>query len=97
MAAQRRQHLVAAKGARALERTFTAYGDSELRRVEQFKYLGRLLSFDDNDTPVIRRNIKRARQVWGRISKVIAKDSVTRTCRVHVLPGSRRHGPTLRQ
>ena len=44
--------------------------------MEQFKYLGRVLSFDDNDTPAIRRNIKRARQVWGRISKVIAKDSV---------------------
>ena len=38
--------------------------------------MGQLLSFDDNDTPVIRRNIKRARQVWGRISKVIAKDSM---------------------
>ena len=44
--------------------------------MEQFKYLGRVLSFDDNDTPAIRRNIKRARQVWGCISKAIAKDSV---------------------
>ena len=76
MAAQRHQHFVAAEGARALGRTFTAYGDSELRRVEQFKYLGRVLSFDDNDTPAISRNTKWARQVWGRISKVIAKDSV---------------------
>ena len=54
MATKRRQHLVAAKGARALELTFTAYGDSELRRMEQFKYLGRVLSFDRNDTPTIR-------------------------------------------
>ena len=76
LAAQRRQNLVAAEGARALERTFNAYGELELHRVEQFKYLGRVLSFDDNDTSAISRNIKRVRQVWGRISKVIAKDSV---------------------
>ena len=30
----------------------------------------------DCDTSAIRRNLKRARQVWGRISKVIAKDEV---------------------
>ena len=47
MAAQRRQHLVAAKGARALQRTFTACGELELRRVERFKYMGRVLSYDD--------------------------------------------------
>ena len=69
MAAQRRQHLVAAEGAGSLERTFIAYGESELRRVEQFKYLGRVLLYDDTNTPAIRRNIKRARQVWSRISK----------------------------
>ena len=76
MAARRRQHTVAAEGARALTRTFTAYGESVLRRVERFKYLGRVLSYDDSDTPAIRRNLKRARQVWGRISTVIAKDAV---------------------
>ena len=63
MAAQRRQHLVAAEGARALERTFTAYVESELRWVEQFKYLGRVLSHDDCDTPAIRRNLKQTRAV----------------------------------
>ena len=63
MAAQQRQHLVAAEGARAMERTFTAYGESELCRVERFKYLGRVLSYDDNDIPTSRQNFKRARQV----------------------------------
>ena len=72
MAAKRRQHLVNAEGTRALGRTFTAYGESELLRVEQFKYLGYVLSFGDNDTPAFHRNIKQARQVW----EVIAKDSV---------------------
>ena len=40
--------------------------------MERFKYLGRVLSYDDSDTPAIRRNLKRARQVWGRISTPIA-------------------------
>ena len=75
MAARRRRHRVAADGARAMRRTFTAYG-KELRRVDRFKYLGRVLSYDDSDTPAIRRNLKRARVAWGRLSTVIAKESV---------------------
>ena len=58
-----------------MRRTFTAYG-KELRRVDRFKYLGRVLSYDDSDTPAIRRNLKRARAAWGRLSTVIAKESV---------------------
>ena len=72
---QREQHAAAQAGARALEQNFTAYGE-ELRKVEQFRYLGRLLSFDDNDTPAIRRQLKRARGQWARISKVIGKEEV---------------------
>ena len=68
IAAQRRQHLMAAEGARAMQCTFTVYGEVELRQVERFKYLGRVLSYDDSDTPAIRRNLKRARQVWGQLS-----------------------------
>ena len=63
MAAQRRQHLVTAEGARVMQRTLTAYGDSELRKVDRFKYLGRVLSHDDCDTPAIRRNLKQTRAV----------------------------------
>ena len=59
-----------------LTRTFTAYRESELQRVERFKYLGHVLSYGNSDTPAIRRNLKRARQVWGCISTVIAKESV---------------------
>ena len=76
MAARRRQHRVAAEGACAMQRTFTAYGEAELRRVDRFKYLGRVLLYDDCDTPAIRRNLKRARAAWGRISVIIAKECV---------------------
>ena len=46
-----------------MQRTFTAYGE-ELRRVDRFKYLGRMLSYDDSDTPAVRRNLKKARASW---------------------------------
>ena len=75
MADRRRRHRVATEGARAMRHTFTAYGE-ELRRVDRFKYLGRVLSYDDSDTPAIRYNLKRARAAWGRLSTVIAKEEV---------------------
>ena len=59
--AARRQHSVAAESRAALSRTFSAYGET-LKSVRQFKYLGRIVSYDNNDTPAIRRNIKKARR-----------------------------------
>lgn len=61
MAAARRQHAVAAQGKAALHQTFTAYGEP-LKRVQQFRYLGHIVFYDDNDTPAVRKNIKRARR-----------------------------------
>merc|ERR1711966_476155 len=60
----------------AAERKFIAYQKDTLRSVDIFKYLGRNIARDDCDTPAIRRNLKRARQVWGRISKVITTEEV---------------------
>ena len=61
---------------RALDVTFTAYGD-ELERVEVFKYLGRLMSMDDNDTQAVRSNLRKARKVWGRLSRLLRVDKAT--------------------
>ena len=76
LTAQRRQHEVAAASAAALKHSFTAYND-KLRRVEQFKYLGRVVSMDDNDVPAMRRNLKKARRTWGRLRKVLEKEEVS--------------------
>ena len=53
------QRAAAESSAAAVEETFTAYGE-ELERVEVFKYLGRLLSWDDNNTQAMRNNLKKA-------------------------------------
>jgi hypothetical protein len=76
MAAQRAQHQTAAAGMRAAGLRFTAYGTDELRNVDRFKYLGRVLSYDENDVPAMRRNLKKARATWGRVSKILTREEV---------------------
>jgi hypothetical protein len=60
----------------ALQRSFTAYGD-ELERVEVFKYLGRLLAYNNNDARAVRGNIKKARGVWARLSQTIRSENAS--------------------
>ena len=77
---RRIQHEAAVTAGRALDQEFTAYGE-KLERVEVFKYLGRLLSFDDNDIQAVRSNLKKARKVWSRISRVLrAENASPRVC-----------------
>ena len=45
-----------------MDTTFYAY-EEELERVEVFKYLGRLIAFDDDDTQAVRGNLAKARRV----------------------------------
>ena len=60
MTAKQAQHEVAAAGVRAAGQHFTAYGADGLRNMLQFKYMGRVLSHNDNDIPAMRRSLKRA-------------------------------------
>ena len=76
LAAHRRRQRLAEEVGAAEQRKFTAYRNNTLHLVEVFKYLGRVIARGNCNTPAIRRKIKRARQVWRRISKVIAKEKV---------------------
>ena len=81
MACLRKRQEVGEQAAAAARRRFRAYKwdparDSALRNVEIFKYLGRVVSNDDCDTPAIRRNLKKARATWGRLQKVITQEAV---------------------
>ena len=42
----------------------------------RFKYLGRIMSQDDNDVPTMRGNLKRAWATWGRVSKILTRQEV---------------------
>ena len=78
----RLQHEAAARSQDALQQGFFCGGD-ELERVEVFKYLGRMLAYDDNDTQAMRVNLKKARACWARISRVLRAENATpRVCGV---------------
>ena len=64
LAARRRRQQLAEEVSAAAEQKFTAYQKDTLHSVEIFKYLERNIARDGCDTPAIRRNLKRARQVW---------------------------------
>ncbi len=61
---------------------FSAYGEG-LERVEVFKYLGRLLAYNDNDSQAMRANLKKARKSWARVSRVLrAENASPKVCGV---------------
>ena len=80
MHAARLQRKVVSDSAVAMDVKFYAYGE-ELERVEVFKYLRRLIEFDDDDTHAVNGNLKKARHVLARISPVLrAENASARVC-----------------
>jgi hypothetical protein len=45
--------------------------------VEVFKYLGRLLAYDNNDAQAVRGNLKKVRAVWSRLSCTIRSENAS--------------------
>ena len=80
MHATRLQREAVSDSAVAMDAKFYAYRE-ELERVEVFKYLGRLITFDDDDTQAVRGNLKKARRVWERISRGLREENAyARVC-----------------
>jgi hypothetical protein len=76
------QHEAADTARVALTQLFTAYG-GKLERVEVFKYLGRLVAYDDNDTQAMRGNLKKVRKSLGRVSCILrAENASPKVCGV---------------
>jgi hypothetical protein len=44
------------------------------KEIYQFKYLGRLITNNENDLPAVKRQITKAQATWGRIGKIIHKN-----------------------
>jgi hypothetical protein len=63
------QHEAAEAERIALARTFIAYRE-DLERAEVFKYLGRLLTYDSNDSHAMQSNLKKAHKSWAQVSHV---------------------------
>jgi hypothetical protein len=80
--ARKVQHAAAERVHLALKNMFTAYGEG-LERVEVFKYLERLLAYDDNNSQAVRGNLKKVQGIWARISRTLRAEIVSpRVCSI---------------
>ena len=75
-AARKQQREAALKGYYASSQEFLLNGQ-RLESVNNFLYLGRVLSFTNNDWPALYRNLKKARQRWSMIVRILDKDGST--------------------
>ena len=82
------QRKAVSDSAKALEAKFFAYG-VEVERLEVFKHLGRLIAYDNDDTHTVRGNLKKARRVWARISRVSRAENASPLGMWNVLQGNR--------
>ena len=77
---RKRQHAAAVRSQEALRRWFTAYGE-KLEKVEVFKYLGRLIAYNDADTQAMRSNLRKARGCWAWVLRVLWAENISpQTC-----------------
>ena len=77
MGVERRvQREAAVNAVKALDQTFTV-NDTELERVEVFKYLGRLMSMDDSDMWAVYYNLNKARKSWRMLSHLVRSENLT--------------------
>jgi hypothetical protein len=72
--ARRHQRDMAVRSALALRQQFTVHRDV-LERVEVFRYLGRLLSQDDDDIQAVRSQLCKARGMWARVGQVLRREN----------------------
>jgi hypothetical protein len=50
--------------------------ESTITRISSFKYLGQIITEIDDDLPAVETQIKKARQIWTRISKILKKKEI---------------------
>ena len=61
------------------EAKFSLTGEEEAEHIEEvevFKYLVRMLDRSDNDWPSVIHNIRKARQVWGRLWNLLQREGL---------------------
>ena len=54
--------------------------NKKIDRVKHFKYLGRTLSHNDDDTPCIKERLKGARRQWGCIARILKREGANSVC-----------------
>ena len=49
-------------------------GGEEIKRVSEFKYMGRIVSEDDDDTLAIEANLKKAKAKWAMFKRLLTRE-----------------------
>jgi hypothetical protein len=79
------QHKVVVEGVWAATQRFAAYGADELCNALRFKYIGHVLSHNNNDIPAMRRNPTQVGATWGWIYKILSSQEAPTLVRVCVI------------
>jgi hypothetical protein len=74
--ARGQQQEAAVASALALCCQFTVHGEA-LKKVEVFKYLGRMMAQDDNDVQAMRHQLRKARGTWAHVGQVLMSENAT--------------------
>ena len=69
--ALRRQRYFRAQGQAKARTVVFTIGEQEIKQVKMFKYLGRMMEEEDDDNHAAFRQLKRAREKWGRIAGIL--------------------------
>ena len=65
-----------AQAKRATSVTFTLE-EQQLERVDDFCYLGRILLSNSSDWAALYKNLRKARQQWGKLVRVLKRDGAS--------------------
>ena len=76
---RRTNEIMQDKQAEANDVTFSVNGKC-IERVRHFKYLGRWISDNDDDTKCIQENLKKARQRWNCIANILKREGANAEC-----------------
>ena len=89
MHAAKLQRKAVSDSASVVYATYYAHGE-ELERVEVFKYLGRLITFDNDITQAVHGNLVKARRIWARILRVLHAENASARVSVFSYLGAKR-------
>ncbi len=74
--ARQQQQEAAVASPLALCHQFTVHGEA-LKKVEVFKYLGRMMAQDNNNVQAMRRQLRKARGTWACVGQVLRSENAT--------------------
>ena len=71
-AERKRRRLVETETRENSDQAFEAYG-APIESVTEFRYLGRILTSTVDDWPAVVGNLRKAKQIWGRLANLIGR------------------------